>query len=149
MESSRIRRLQLLLAASGFASLSSCGGPRYHIVQCDEVPSRSTIAWQVTAAHPGIVRGRILAVSSGLPVDWTRTFTLLIAHDTARQRLDTHGEFRFAGVRGTHELRIRGFGYMPAAATLSIPVDSGVDVLAALEERSIPINEICGTRQRY
>ncbi len=37
---------------------------------------------------------------------------------------------------------------MAARATIVVPADSGVDVLAALELRSITIDEICGTRQR-
>ena len=89
-------------------------------------------------------------VSSGLPADRGRgVFARLTGRDTATQRPDADGEFRFGGVHGTHELTIRGFGYMPATALLAVPADSGIDVLAALEERSIPINEICGTRQQY
>ena len=148
-EDSRICSHRLLLVAGSVASLCSCGGPRYFIVQCDEPPSRSAIAWQVTSAHPGVVRGRVLRVSTGLPADRGRgVHARLVGDDTATQRPDADGEIRFAGVQGTRELTVRGFGYMPATATLSVPVDSGVDVLVALEERSTPINEICGTRQR-
>jgi hypothetical protein len=37
---------------------------------------------------------------------------------------------------------------MPATASIVVPADSGVDVLAALELRRMTINEICGTRQK-
>ena len=96
------------------------------------------------------MRGRILKVSTGLPADRGRgVFARLVAAgDTVPQRPDADGEIRFTDVQGAHELTVRGFGYMPATVVLSVPVDSGVDVLVALEERSTPINEICGTRQR-
>lgn len=137
------------LVAGGVLSLCSCFGPRYYIVQYDEPPSRSTIAWQVTSAHPGVVRGRILRVSTGLPADRGRgVFARLTGPDTTTQAPDASGEIGFAGVQGARELTVRGFGYMPATVVLSVPVDSGVDVLVALEERNMPINEICGTRQR-
>jgi hypothetical protein len=37
---------------------------------------------------------------------------------------------------------------MPATVLITVPPDSGIDVLAALESRSMTINEVCGTRQR-
>lgn len=144
-----MRQFHHLLLVSSLAAVGACRQPRYFIVECDEPPSRSAIAWQVTAAHPGSVEGRIVDVGSGLPIDRSRNPSArLLSDDAAWQRTDSTDRFRISGALGAQELMVRGFGYMPARVALTIPADSGVDVLAALEQRSMVINEICGTRQQ-
>jgi len=131
-------------------SLNACNRPQYYVVACDPEPeSRSTIAWQITSQHPGIVRGRILTVGTAEPINpGHNAGARLLPGDSSWQRSGASGEFQFSGVQGARQLIVRGFGYMPATASIVVPADSGVDVLAALELRSIAINEICGTRQK-
>jgi hypothetical protein len=149
MRTTPVRRCRHLLVGSGLALLGSCRQPRYFIVECNEPPSRSAIAWQITAAHPGSVEGRILDIGSGVPIDqaWNASARLLPA-DSAWHRPGATGRFRIQGAPGAHELMVRGFGYMPVHAVLTMAPDSGIDVLAGLERRNMEINEICGTRQR-
>jgi len=133
-----------------FSSLIACHRSQYYTVECDpEPPSRSSIAWQITAEHPGIVRGRILTVETGEPVNpGHNPGARLVPGADSWQRAGSNGEFQFSGIQGTRQLIVRGFGYMPAAVSITVPADSGVDALAALETRRITINEICGTRQK-
>ena len=135
---------------TAIVSLNACHRAQYYIVACDPQPaSRSAIAWQITSSHPGIVRGRIIGVATGQAVEpGHNPSARLIPYDSSWHRPGPSGEFEFADVRGTRELFVRAFGYMPARASINVPADSGVDVVAALEQRSMTINEICGTRQR-
>jgi hypothetical protein len=139
----------LLLVVAAF-SLNACTRPQYYSVACDPEPeSRSTIAWQITSEHPGIVRGRILAVGTAEPINPAHNAgARLLPGDSSWQRSGVSGDFQFSGVQGPRQLMVRGFGYMAARASIVVPADSGVDVLAALELRRTTINEICGTRQK-
>jgi hypothetical protein len=143
-------RRTLLPIVVGLISLSACHRPEYYIVACDsEPPPRSAIAWQITSAHPGVVRGRILSVGTGRPISTgTNAGARLIPGDSSWHRTGAEGDFQFSGIQGSRQLAIRAFGFMPAMALITVPADSGVDVLAALESRRMTINEICGTRQK-
>src|SRR6266480_5877068 len=147
---SRINGSIVLLAITAFCSLNACYRPQYYTVACDpEPPSRSSIAWQITSEHPGMVRGRILTVGTGEPVNpGHNPGARLVPGADSWQQSGPNGEFRFSGVQGTYQLMVRGFGYMPATASITVPADSGIDALAALEKRRIAINEVCGTRQK-
>ena len=140
----------MLLEITAFLSLNACHRSQYYTVTCNpEPPSRSSIAWQITSAHPGIVRGRIVTVATGEPVNpGHNPGARLVPGADSWQRSDANGEFQLSGIQGTHQLIVRGFGYMLATVSITVPVDSGVDALAALEARSITINEICGARQK-
>ena len=120
---------------------------RYYTVECpDDPPSRSAIAWQVTSQYPGTVRGRVERVDVDEPLASGRV--LLVPRDTAGVYLRSDGRFEFANVQGSQELRVHAIGHEPAVAMISVPPDSGVVALVALERRLIHINELCGTRQR-
>jgi len=131
-------------------SLGACRRPEYYIVACDpEPPSRSAVAWQITSAHPGVVRGRILAVESAEPINpGYNVGARLLPGDSSWHRSGPEGDFQFSGVQGSRQLTVRAFGFMPTTALITVPPDSGIDVLAALESRRMTINEVCGTRQR-
>src|SRR5437868_5976317 len=140
----------VLICITAFSWLNACYRPQYYTVACDPQPaSRSSIAWQITSEHPGIVRGRILTVGTGEPVNpGHNPGARLVPGADFWQRSGSNGEFQFSDVQGARQLIVRAFGYMPATASITVPVDSGVDALAALETRRIAINEICGTRQK-
>jgi hypothetical protein len=146
----QIARSRLVLAVIGLLSLGACHRPEYYIVACDPEPaSRSTIAWQITSAHPGVIRGRILAVGTGEPINPAHNVgARLLPGDSSWHRSGSDGEFQFSGVQGSRQLSVRAFGFMLATVSITVPPDSGIDVLAALESRRMTINEICGTRQK-
>ncbi len=144
------RLLFVVCSFCGLALFDACIRPKYYTVQCDPPPpARSAIAWQITARHPGIVHGRVVEIASGQPINPMRgTAARLLPGDSSWQQAGPHGEFEFSGVQGSRELAVKAFGYMFVTASISVPADSGVDALAAMEQRSMTINEVCGTRQR-
>ena len=128
----------------------ACHRPEYYVVACDpEPPSRSAVGWQITSARPGVIRGRILAVESGEPINpGHNAGARLQPGDSSWRRSGPEGEFEFSGVQGPHQLAVRAFGFMPAVVLITVPPDSGINVLAALEPRRMTINEVCGTTQK-
>ena len=72
----------------------------------------------------------------------------LLSGDSSWHRSGADGAFQFSGVPGSRQLEVRASGFMPATVLITMPADSGIDVLAALETRSMTINEICGRAGR-
>ena len=107
---------------------------------CDP-PSRSAIAWQVVSSASPAVRGRIVHIDSLTPVSGVALFVgtpprpVRVADDgTFEVRLDS---------AGTVAIDVRRFGYMRVQATVQVPTESAVELLAALERRAV-ILDGCG-----
>ena len=101
-------------------------------------PSRSAIAWQVVSSASPTVRGRIIRIDSLTPVSGVALFVgtpprpVRVADDgTFEVRLDS---------AGTVAIDVRRFGYMRVQATVQVPTDSAVELLAALERRAVVLD---------
>jgi hypothetical protein len=128
------------------ALLSAACRGRYEYVPpvCPDVSTprlTSAIAWQGVGASHAII-GRVLNVSDAIPIQGA---VVRVRPDGRARATDSVGLVRFDSVAaGTESLFVIAMSHSPISARVTVPVDSGIAFIAAMESQGPRMTDGCG-----